>query len=357
MTVFPSEAEIREPLLAFLQHELGSSRYVEPPTCMTPGNETLVLALRLEGIEQPLVARVFRRGSDPRRPVLEGTLQNALADQGLPVPRAVAICSDPGVIGAPFFVMERAAGLPLYGDSIGTDEDGIPQADWRRIIAQGGEMLFDMPRLLAEICLRIHAVPTKPVIAALESAGVPWREITVDGLIERFGQVVEECALEGLRPAIDWLGEQRPAGESDEVVCHRDMQPLNLLMEGNDLRGIIDWAGAAIAPRELELGWTRGTFLTIELPVPRALRFLERPIAAILAGRFTRVYERARPIDREAVAYYEAFRSLAGLLFLAERVVRKEPIRDAWNSTAGVARVIAHVREHTGLDVSIPWPE
>ncbi len=101
---------------------------------MTPGNDTQVYALRLDRIDEPLVARVFRRGSDARRPIFEATLQNALAEQGLPVPRARATCSDPNVIGAPFFVMDRSPGLPLYGDTIGIDEDGVPRADWQRML-------------------------------------------------------------------------------------------------------------------------------------------------------------------------------------------------------------------------------
>ena len=108
MTVFPSEAEIREPLLAFLQDVLGPCRYAEPPTPMTPGNDTQVLALRLDGINEPPVLRIFGRGSDPRRPVFEATLRNALADQGFPCPGARAICSDPSVIGPPFLSMVLA---------------------------------------------------------------------------------------------------------------------------------------------------------------------------------------------------------------------------------------------------------
>jgi hypothetical protein len=38
-------------------------------------------------------------------------------------------------------------------------------------------------------------------------------------------------------------------------------------------------------------------------------------------------------------------------------VVRRVPIRDAWNSPSAIARVVAHVRERTGVEVSIPWLE
>lgn len=357
MTVFPSEAEIRDPLLEFLQDVLGPCRYTQAPAAMTPGNDTQVHALTLEGVDGALVLRVFRTGSDPRRAVFEATLQNALAEQGLPVPRARAICSDSSVIGAPFFLMERAPGRPLYGDAISIDERGVPTADWRRMLKQGGDMLFDMTRLFAEVCLRIHAVPTQPIVAALESAGLAWQEITVDGRIARLGQGVEEYGLEGLRPGVAWLQEHRPTAEPDAVVCHCDIQPLNLLMQGGELCGIIDWANASLAPPELELGWTRGMYLTLELPLPGPVRLLERPIARFLTDRLTRCYARTTPVDRDAIRYYEIVRSLVGLSMLAEQVVRGEPIRDAWNSRGAIDRVVRHVRQRTGLDVSIPWPE
>lgn len=358
MTDFPGEAEIREPLLRFLQDVIGPCRYLEPPTPMTRGNDTQVHSLRLDGIDEPLVLRVFQKGSDPRRPVFEATLQNALAEQGLPVPRARAIGSDPSLIGAPFFVMERSPGATLYGDAISTDPDGVPKADWRQILRQGGNMLFDMPRVFAEVCLRVHAVDTKLVVAALESVGFQRDEISLQPLLERIQRQVDCCGLEGLRAALGWLRESRPTWKSeDEVLCHCDVQPLNLLMEEGELCGIIDWANALLGPPELEVGWSRAMYLTLELPLPGPLRPFERPIARLITGRFTRAYARGRSLDLEAVGYFETFRSILTLSYLGEQAVLGESIRDAWNSAGAIARLVRHVRERAGVDVSIPWRE
>ena len=356
MNVFPNEAEIREPLLAFLQETLGSHHYAQPPSPMAPGNDTQVHSLRLDD-GGPLVLRVFRRGSDPRRATFESTVQNALAVQGLPVPRAMATCTDPDVIGAPFFVMERLPGTPLYGTTFGTDGDGIPRAHWRRMLRQGGGMLFDLPKLLAEVDLRIHGVETKPVIEALEAAGLSWQEVTASGRIRDLAGRIDAYSLEGLRPGLNWLREHPPETASDDVVCHGDMQPLNLLIDSGQLSGIVDWANMSLGPPELQIGWTRAMYLTIELPLPGPVRFLERRIAEHVSSRYTGVYGRARKIDRDVLGYYEALRSLYGLGFLGEMVVRRVPIRDAWNSPSAIARVVAHVRERTGVEVSIPWLE
>jgi aminoglycoside phosphotransferase (APT) family kinase protein len=356
MRVFPSESEISGPLLDFLRDTLGAQSYAESPTPMTPGNDTQVYALQVEGTEQPLVLRVFRRGSDPRRPAFEATLQNALADEGLPVPRARAVSSDPSVIGAPFFVMDRVAGTPLYAEAISIDDAGIPQADWAQLLRQGSNLLFDMPRVLAEVCLRIQEIGAKPIVSAFEEAGLRWQELTVEGRIRLFTDRVEQHALDGLRPAIDWLADYQPVADGHDVVCHCDVQPLNLMMSGKELCGILDWANGSLGPPELEIGWTRAMFLTISLPLPAPLRFLERSIAGLIATRYTRIYERSRPVDRDAIAYYEALRSLIGLSILGEYIAKGETIRDAWNSPTAVTRLVSHVRDRTGLEVSIPWP-
>lgn len=355
MDVFPSEEELRAPLLDFLSDTLGPCTYAEPPAPLTPGNDTQVHAFRLAGREGRLVLRVFRKGTDARRPVFEATLQNALADQGLPVPRARATCSDATVIGAPFFVMDLSAGVPLYGDAIHTDEAGIPQANWWRLLRHGGEMLFDMPRLMAEVCLRIHAVDATAVAGALEKVGLPWREITAEGRTQQLADRIEACGLEGLRPAMSWLRQNRPPPTDRDVLSHCDVQPLNLMMDGGVLCNILDWANATIGPPEVEVGWTRAMYKTIELPLPGPLRLLEGAVGELICRRYTQVYARSRALDAGAIAYFETLRSCIGLSFLGEQVVRGEPIRDAWNSDIGVARIIAHVRAHTGLDVSIPW--
>lgn len=355
MSVFPTQAEIRGPLLEWAQDALGHGRYTTPPTAMTPGNDTQVYALALEGLDLPLVLRVFRRGSDPRRPIFESAIQNGLAGQGLPAARALGACADPGVIGAPFFVMERLPGVPLYGDAIDLGADGLPRASWRRILQQGEGPVLDLPRMLADVDLRIHSAATKPVKDAIAEAGLHWQDLTLDGRLLALGERVAECQLDGLRAGVDWLQKHRPESRSEDVVCHGDMQPLNLLMRGGQLTGILDWANATLGPPEFEIGWTRAIYLTIDLSPPGPLRLLEKPLGELLIRRYTHCYERARPIDRSTLAYFEAFRSLSGLGMLGEMVVRGEEIRDAWNSRSAIDRVVRHVRTRTGVGVSIPW--
>lgn len=355
MSTFPSDAEIQGPLLDFLQDALGPSAYIEPPIAMTPGNDTQVYAFRLTEPREPLVLRVFRVGDDPRRPVFEATLQNALADQGLPVPRARAVSPDPSILGGPFFVMDRVPGSPLYDDAIHLDPSGVPQIAWRAMLKQGVEMLFDIPRLLADVALQTHALDAAPIVAALDRAGVAASEITLEGRLRSLRERVDSCALDGLRAGLAWLEDNRPEVKSRNVICHCDLQPLNLVLSDGKLRGILDWANASIGPPELEIAWSRATYLTLDMPLPKAMKFLDRAVAGFLASRITRAYGRVQPLDRRAVAYYEVLRSMIGLSILAERRARKEEIRDAWNTETAIRRTCEHVKRRSGADVSIRW--
>lgn len=357
MGQFPCEDEIRGPLLGFLEDVLGPSAYAEPPTAMTPGNDTQVYAFRMSEPAHPLVLRVFRIGEDPKRPMFEATLQNALADQGLPVPRARAVGSDPSILGAPFFVMDRVPGRALYDEAISLADSGAPEVDWRAMLKQGREMLFGIPRVLADVALATHALDVAPIVAALTGAGLDPSEITGDGRLRELRERVASCCLDGLRPGVTWLEDNRPESDARDVICHCDLQPLNLIVSGGELRGILDWANASIGPPELEIAWSRATYLTLDMPIPKAIHLLERPVAEVLAGRITRAYARVRPLDPIVVTWYEVLRSLVALSTLAARRMKEEQIRDAWNTGTAIRRTFDHVKRRSGVEVSIPWPE
>ena len=79
---------------------------------LPPGSaEVTLLVLR-----RPPLGHVLPTAHDMAR---EYRLLSALHGTDIPVPRPVAICPDPAVIGAPFYVMERVAGLVIR-----TREDG-----------------------------------------------------------------------------------------------------------------------------------------------------------------------------------------------------------------------------------------
>ena len=347
------------PLLEFLKGELGACRYAEPPTALVRGNETDVYSLRLDGLapplDRPLVLRLFRPGTEPDHVRTEAVVQNAVADQGFPAPRAFTTCTTVEILGAPFFVMERVPGATYLGDTLGLDRSGTPQmAPWG-VVRQGLRMLTEMPRKLAEVEVRMHALEVSGVAAALEEVHVPWQTRTVEGVLQRVSERSEKSAADGLRAGIEWLRRHLPSSSDPLVICHGDMQPLNLMIHDRQVSGVLDWSNTAFAPAECQVGWTRSVFLTLVLPLPAILRPAERLIANTIADRYRSSYQllRSSALDEDAVRYYEAFRCMEILVSMADRAAQGKPKRDAWDSPRAFGKLEAHFTAISGTSVSL----
>ena len=164
----PGEAGAREPLLvlepllAFLDaHGLGEGEpEIEP---IGDGHSNVTYALRRGGLE--LVVRRPPRG--PLPPSAHDVLREARVLRALEgraaVPRVLAVCEDPGAIGAPFYVMERVEGAVL-GDAA---PDALDSYAGRR----------GMGEALVDALVSVHAVDWRA--AGLEGFGRP------DGYLER----------------------------------------------------------------------------------------------------------------------------------------------------------------------------
>jgi len=346
------------PLLEYLRGEFGDCEFAEPPVPLAPGNQTVVHAFRLKGLAPPLdralVLRLFPPGTDPLCVRIEAVLQNAIAAQGFPAARAYATCEREDVLGAPFFVMERLPGVPFFGDSLKLEDSGVPRITPRAVVRDGLRMLLRVPRVCAEVEARIHGLDASQLITALEEAHLPWNGLTLAGKLQEMSGLIDTCSLRGLPEAHDWLCEHLPAQDDHRVVCHGDMQPLNLLVECGEVVGVVDWSNALFAPPECAIGWTRASFLTLPLSLPGPLGLADRPVAHAIARGYERRYRRRRPYDRGAVAYYEAFRSLLILCHIAEKHARNADIRDAWNTQAGLDLLAAHFQAISGQEVAVP---
>jgi aminoglycoside phosphotransferase (APT) family kinase protein len=345
-------------LLRYLREKFGDCHYEDPPVALAPGNETTIYAFRLKGLapplDRPLILRLFRSGT-PRRAVLtETVVQNAVAAQGFPAAPAHSICADTSVLGAPFFVMERLPGRPLYGESLELDRSGRPSVGLAGVLRDGVRMLTEQPQTLARVDARIHSLDSSAVIDALERAGLDWSGMTVEGQICEMSQRTSTWGLDGLVAAIEWLRANLPAEPDKPVVCHGDMQPLNLLVRDGEICGVVDWSNTLLAARECEIGWTRATLLTIPVPLPGPLRYARRVFMALIARRYSNAYRHEHPLDANAVSYHEAFHSLLMLTHIGEEISKGHVFRSAWNTPGGVANLIAHFRTISGVTPTIP---
>ncbi len=318
-------------LLEVLRERLDAPvTYAEPPARMQGGRDTLVFALRLQGatgdLERPLVARVFRPGEE-RRATFEATLHRLLHDAGLSVP---GILVDGVVDGRPFVLMERVPGRVAGA-----------------LILPPSAITFRIPRLMAEASAALHGVNAAPIAEAIEPVAVralhPMDEMhrrvaRLDAAGDRrFGEIAA------------WLDANAPA-RVDEVVCHGDFHPWNVLIEAGAVSGVIDWANFHVAPAGYDLA--RSLVILTEAPV--AIPLLVRPVARAIRRRIARSYlahyRRLRPVDGASFDYWLAFAATAMLVEGALAAVEGRP--HLWREPANAARLCRRIEQAASLDAS-----
>ena len=328
--------EIARGLVAHLRGVLGEPglELAEPPVPLTGGFDTEIHAVRLRGapagFAAPLVLRVLRAHHDPAMVMREQAIQNTLADQGYPAARVLHAALDPAPLGAAFLLMERLPGTPL----ISTRPVG-------------------MDRLLLEAQLRLHALDPAPIARALGDA------VTFEGYLASLGRRVARAGLTGLTELMRWLHEQRPPPQAPPVICHGDLHPQNVLVQGGRVSGVLDWPNAVIADAAFDVASTHSIlrFVPVGLAsMPRALRWLARVGQPILAARYLRGYRRRRPIDSGRLAYYEVAAVMRALVRAGESRGRAAggPPPTALDRSAYADRLLAHAAGITGLAASLP---
>ena len=200
---------------------------------------------------------VLRRPPPPPLPpsahdvVREARLQLALAEQGVRVPRVLAVCEDPALIGAPFYLMEALDGAVIT--------DAVPAGTDGRAL---GLAVVDA---LAEL----HAVDWRT--EALSRFGRP------SGYLERQLAPLQRALcrerVAAASPASSALTERLrrglPAG-GDTAVVHGDYRLGNMMVSTGarpELLAILDWEMATVGDPLADLG-----YLTITWSEPGAVR-------------------------------------------------------------------------------------
>jgi aminoglycoside phosphotransferase (APT) family kinase protein len=332
----PRADEIARGLGAYLRAVLGAPGLepAEPPVALTGGFDTEIHAVRLRGAPAgwtgPLVLRVLRIHHDPARALREQAVQNALADQGYPAPRVLHACLDPAPLGAAFVIMERVPGVSLISRPLGMD------------------------RLLLDAQLRLHALDPSPLTRALGDA------IGFDRYLASLEQRIEGGGLAGLAAPMRWLREHRPAAPS-LVVCHGDLHPQNVLVEGGRVSGVLDWPNTLVADPAFDVASTRNILRLVPAglaSLPPPLRWLVRLGQPILAARYLAGYRRQRPITAARLAYHEVAAAMRALVRAGETRTRPEggTPPSPLDRSAYAPRLLAHVRRMTGLPASLPGP-
>jgi aminoglycoside phosphotransferase (APT) family kinase protein len=190
-------------------------------------------------LRRPPTGAVLATAHDMTR---EHRVISALAPTAVPVPRTLLLCTDPAVLGAPFYVMERVVGLHVTSELPPGYADEPAQ---RRALADG----------LVDVLADLHAVD--PSAVGLDGFGRP------EGFLVR--QVRRwttqwEATRDRDRPGLDALA-ARLAETVPETrrtsVLHGDYRLDNCLLDPGRpgrVRAVLDWEMSTLGDPLTDLG-------------------------------------------------------------------------------------------------------
>lgn len=275
--------------------------YADPPRPLNGGFwaelQGFSLADPPPGWPGELVARLM---PDPGMARKETIVQAVVARTGFPTPVIRAAGSDCG-LGRAFMVMDRAAGTHLLSGLSGA-----------RAIASAVTAARDMPGLLAATMARLHSLDPAPVRDQLGSLrDIP---VTLAAMLAILRDMARDYGRGDLAAAAEWLIDS-PLPTAPEVICHGDLHPFNLLVDGADIC-LLDWTAALLAPRVYDVAFTSLVLAEPPLDVPRGLRPGARRLGAWVAGRFVARYEQEAGvrIDRRELRWHQGVGCLRALV-------------------------------------------
>ena len=213
----------------------------------------------------------------------------ALAGTGVPVPRTYALCTDPGVLGTWFYVMECVEGRVLW-------EPALPDLDKRERFA-----IYDS---LCEVLAKLHAVDWRAI--GLADFGRPGNYFARQ--ISRWSKQYHASVVRPLEPMArlaEWLPRTIPAGDETTLI-HGDFKLDNIIVHPTEPRivAVIDWEIST-------LGHPLGDFTYLCMPWYRLGAFRKLDLDAQGLPRldaYAAAYSRraGRP-SIDSFAWYEAF--------------------------------------------------
>lgn len=196
----------------------------------------------------------------------------ACARAHLPAPRVEAAGE---VEARPAMVLSWCPGRPLLSV--------IEQRPWA---------IWRFGRLFGQTQARIHAVTAPPELAA--SAPDDW----LSRVSERDAHLAAQVRT--LQP-------------STASLIHMDFHPLNLIVEGGALTGILDWSGAAAGDARADLARTAATLLSAPVP-PGPLK----PLLNLARGLVLRAWRAGYQEVAGPMPDYRPFMAWAGATLLTE---------------------------------------
>ncbi len=183
----------------------------------------------------------------------EARILAALTGSAVPHPTLYAVCEDPAVIGACFYLMSPLEGFAPSGQLPGCY---ATEATWRR--GMGEEMVRAAAALAA----------VDPAAVGLQDLGKPddWHERQVGrwrSQLEGYRSLpnYDGGGLPHVEEVGRWLADHVPKDRRIGLI-HGDLQFANVLfsLQSPRISGVVDWELATLGDPLLDLGWVLGSW-------------------------------------------------------------------------------------------------
>jgi aminoglycoside phosphotransferase (APT) family kinase protein len=169
----------------------------------------------------------------------------------IPLPQLRWNVPDGGALGTPFFVMDRVDGrIPL---------DNPPYVFTGWLLDATPQERATLQRASVQVLATLHAMPAAAAaVRALQpAAGQDSLRHHVDQqrAYYRWALADDGVRVPIIERSLDWLEQHWPADRGPDVLCWGDARIGNIIYQGFEPAAVLDWEMAALAPRELDVGW------------------------------------------------------------------------------------------------------
>jgi aminoglycoside phosphotransferase (APT) family kinase protein len=282
------------------RHFADDVALTEAPAPLSGGFSAELYAFAIDRDPHRLVLRI----PADQRSTREAAIQAYVSNLGYRAPRVLFAGDEHSALGRSFLVMTRRPGrTPLDAASV----LGLPK------------LFRDIPVTLAQMMVELHELP----VGALPAD-------TTDRMLADLGPGEIRHRLEAERPPT-----------SADVICHGDLHGANLLVDAGEVTAVLDWELAGVGPAELDVART-ALILALLPGIARSAQRLLAPLGRRTARRFVEAYAARRPLDDDALAWFDMLHA-ARLLVVARG---SGPVAEQWRPLvpALCARVDAGAR-------------
>jgi aminoglycoside phosphotransferase (APT) family kinase protein len=290
------------------------------------GFETATYRFELENVpdelSRPLVLRLYPDFYGTKNAIWESTVQNLLFENGYPVAQSHLVCTDIFVLGGAFFIMDYLPGKILAA----APRDSVPD-------------------LLGRIHAELHNIDPTPLVDVLMNKGIPENEYRTTRRFDWIHDKAEQ--LPWFRQAANWLLEYRPPEPERLSVCHGDFHPFNLLYEGGEVTGVLDWPGFAIGDPVFDIANTIVIITISAKHLAGSMGDFSSIDWDLMADLYLDAYRDHRFMDETNLDYYRARRCMLALVQGVEG-------QQVWQHPLIVQDLLAYIFDITGIQISMP---